>query len=78
MFQFYARNGTRKVLICVIPSGIDSVLTGTRGGTQLRSLLADLDSKQEVMLMGHTVPMEVVLRVRTFDANVYGVFQEPL
>ncbi|HUP28342.1 MAG TPA: ATPase, partial [Chloroflexia bacterium] len=36
---------------------------------------ATLDSKQEVMVMGHAVPMEVVLRVRSFDANFYRSLQ---
>ncbi|MFL5733951.1 MAG: ATP-binding protein [Chloroflexia bacterium] len=63
--------GTRVTALLNDEKDIDAVFTGIRGGTQLRSLLSTLDSKQEVMIMGHAVPMEVVLRVRSFDAALY-------
>jgi DNA helicase HerA-like ATPase len=67
--------GTRITALLNDDRDIDSVFTGIRGGTQLKNLLATLDSKQEVMLMGHAVPMEVVLRVRTFDTNFYNALK---
>jgi hypothetical protein len=42
------------------------VFTGTRGG-HFKNILATLDTKQEVLVFGHAVPMEVVLRTRNFD-----------
>ena len=63
--------GTRVTALLNDERDIDAVFTGIRGGSQLKSLLTTLDSKQEVMLMGHAVPMEVVLRVRSFDADFY-------
>jgi DNA helicase HerA-like ATPase len=67
--------GTRVTALLNDEKDIDAVFTGIRGGSQLKALLATLDSKQEVMLMGHAVPMEVVLRVRSFDAEFYRSLQ---
>ncbi|HET6314572.1 MAG TPA: ATP-binding protein [Chloroflexia bacterium] len=63
--------GTRVTALLNDDKDIDAVFMGIRGGGQLKALLATLDSKQEVMVMGHAVPMEVVLRVRSFDADFY-------
>jgi DNA helicase HerA-like ATPase len=63
--------GTRVTALLNDDHDLDAVFTGIRGGSQLKSLLTTLDSRQEVMVMGHAVPMEVVLRVRSFDADFY-------
>jgi hypothetical protein len=63
--------GTRVTALLNDDKDIDAVFMGIRGGGQLKALLATLDSKQEVMVMGHAVPMEVVLRVRSFDTDFY-------
>jgi DNA helicase HerA-like ATPase len=67
--------GTRITALLNDEKDIDAVFTGIRGGSQLKALLASLDSKQEVMVMGHAVPMEVVLRVRSFDQAFYSSLQ---
>lgn len=67
--------GTRITALLNDEKDIDAVFTGIRGGGQLKALLATLDSKQEVMVMGHAVPMEVVLRVRSFDTAFYNSLQ---
>lgn len=67
--------GTRVTALLNDDKDIDAVFMGIRGGSQLKALLATLDSKQEVMIMGHAVPMEVVLRVRSFDADFYRSLQ---
>jgi hypothetical protein len=67
--------GTRITALLNDEKDIDAVFTGIRGGSQLKALLATLDSKQEVMVMGHAMPMEVVLRVRSFDSNFYNSLQ---
>jgi DNA helicase HerA-like ATPase len=68
--------GTRITALLNDEKDIDAVFTGIRGGSQLKALLATLDSKQEVMVMGHAVPMEVVMRVRSFDTAFYKALQE--
>lgn len=67
--------GTRITALLNDEKDIEAVFTGIRGGSQLKALLATLDSKQEVMVMGHAVPMEVVLRVRSFDSDFYNSLQ---
>ncbi len=68
--------GTRMTHLLNDEKDIDAVFTGVRGGSQLKALLATLDSKQEVMVMGHAVPMEVVMRVRSFDTEFYKSLQD--
>ena len=68
--------GTRITALLNDEKDIDAVFMGIRGGSQLKALLATLDSKQEVMIMGHAVPMEVVMRVRSFDQELYKSLQE--
>ena len=67
--------GTRITALLNDETDIDAVFTGIRGGSQLKTLLATLDSKQEVMVMGHAVPMEVVMRVRNFDTDFYNALK---
>ncbi|MPZ15278.1 MAG: DUF87 domain-containing protein [Chloroflexi bacterium] len=50
---------------------IEAMLAGVSGAGHLRSVLASLDSQQEAMLLGHAVPMPVVVKVRTIDDQFY-------
>ena len=47
------------------------MLTGISGAQSLRSVLASLDSKQQALLMGHAVPMPVVVQSRTYDDDAF-------
>ncbi len=62
--------GTRITALLSDERDIDAVFTGTRGG-HFKNILATLDTRQEVLIFGHAVPMEVVLRTRTFDEAFY-------
>ena len=37
----------------------------------LRNVLASLDTKQQAIILGHAVPMPVVIRTRTYDETFY-------
>jgi len=50
---------------------IDAVLTGVSGATALRGVLASLDSKQQALLLGHAVPMPVVIKTRTYGDDAF-------
>jgi DNA helicase HerA-like ATPase len=50
---------------------IDAVLTGVAGRTVLRGVLESLDTKQQILMAGHAVPMPVVLRTRRYDEAFY-------
>ena len=45
---------------------IDAVLGGVSGGRELRSVLAKLETKQQALILGHAVPMPVVVRTETY------------
>jgi len=46
---------------------IEAVLTGVGNRSFLRGALESLDTRQQVLLMGHAVPMPVVIRTRKYD-----------
>ncbi|MFG6100883.1 DUF87 domain-containing protein [Leptothoe sp. EHU-05/26/07-4] len=64
--------GTRITALLNDEKDIDAIFTGVSGGQNLRSVLAKLDSKQQALLLGHAVPMPVVVRTRPYDASFYA------
>lgn len=50
---------------------IAAVLTGVASANHLRGVLASLDSKKQVLLLGHAVAMPVVIQTREYDAAFY-------
>ena len=50
---------------------IDAVLTGVSGRRALRGALESLDTREQVLLMGHAVPMPIVIQTRTYDEEFY-------
>jgi len=63
--------GTRITALLNDDKDIDAIFTGVSGGQSLRSVLAKLDSKQQALVLGHAVPMPVVVRTRPYDADFY-------
>ena len=45
---------------------VAAVLSGIHGSQQLRSVLSRLNTKQEALILGHAVPMPVVVRTREY------------
>ncbi|MEM7065328.1 MAG: ATP-binding protein [Cyanobacteria bacterium P01_B01_bin.77] len=64
--------GTRITALLNDEKDIDAIFTGVSGGQNLRSVLAKLDSKQQALLLGHAVPMPVVVRTRPYNADFYA------
>ncbi|MDJ0900779.1 MAG: ATP-binding protein [Xenococcus sp. MO_188.B8] len=64
--------GTRVTCLLNDEKDIDAIFTGVSGAQGLRSVLAKLDSKQQALLLGHAVPMPVVVRTRAYDAQFYS------
>jgi DNA helicase HerA-like ATPase len=46
---------------------IEGVLTGVGNRSFLRGALESLDTREQVLLMGHAVPMPIVVRTRKYD-----------
>jgi DNA helicase HerA-like ATPase len=63
--------GTRITALLNDEKDIAAVLTGVSGTDGLRSVLASLDSKQQALVLGHAVPMPVVVRTREYGEEFY-------
>ncbi len=63
--------GTRITALLNDEKDIDAVFTGVSGGNGLRAVLASLDTRQQALVLGHAVPMPVVIRTRPYDAAFY-------
>ena len=72
--------GTRITCLLNDEKDIDAVLTGVNGARELRGVLASLDSKQQALVLGHAVPMPVLIKTRTYDDDVFraamGTFRQ--
>jgi hypothetical protein len=64
--------GTRITALLNDEKDIDAIFTGVSGAQSLRSVLAKLDSKQQALLLGHAVPMPVMIRTRPYDDRFYA------
>ncbi|WP_353929108.1 ATP-binding protein [Okeanomitos corallinicola TIOX110] len=64
--------GTRITALLNDEKDIDAIFTGVSGAGGLRSVLAKLDSKQQALILGHAVPMPVVVRTRPYDSVFYA------
>lgn len=64
--------GTRITALLDNERDINAVLTGISGAGGLREVLARLDTKQQAIIMGHAVPMPVVVKTRSYDAALYS------
>jgi DNA helicase HerA-like ATPase len=67
--------GTRVTALLDNERDINAVMNGVSGAGGLREVLARLDTKQQAIIMGHAVPMPVVIRSRNYDAAFYAALQ---
>ncbi len=58
--------GTRITCLLDDEADIRAVFSGISGAGALREVLARLDTRQQALIMGHAVPMPVVVRTRTY------------
>ncbi|MNT40843.1 AAA-like domain protein [compost metagenome] len=63
--------GTRITALLNDDKDIDAVFTGVAGGQHLRTVLSQLDPKQQALVLGYAVPMPVVVRTRDYDEQFY-------
>jgi DNA helicase HerA-like ATPase len=64
--------GTRLTALLTEENDIKAVFTGVSGGEHLRAVLASLDSKKQALILGHAVPMPVVVRTREYDETFFA------
>jgi DNA helicase HerA-like ATPase len=58
--------GTRVTCLLDNENDIRAVFTGVSGAQALREVLARLDTQQQALILGHAVPMPVVVRTRAY------------
>jgi DNA helicase HerA-like ATPase len=63
--------GTRVTCLLDNEADVRAVLSGVSGAGGLREVLARLDTRQQALILGHAVPMPVVVRTRDYDAALY-------
>ncbi len=51
---------------------IEAVLSGVGSRNAIRAGIASLDTKQQIMIFGHAVPMPISLRSRTYDSTFFA------
>ncbi|MCZ7546465.1 MAG: ATP-binding protein [Anaerolineae bacterium] len=64
--------GTRVTALLDNERDIAAVLTGVSGAGGLREVLARLNTKQEAIILGHAVPMPVVVHTRDWGPELYA------
>ncbi|XFA73303.1 DUF87 domain-containing protein [Thermosynechococcaceae cyanobacterium Okahandja] len=70
--EIMSQIGTRITALLNDEKDIEAIFTGVAGSHQLRSVLAKLDSKQQALVLGHAVPMPVVIQTRSYDDTFYA------
>jgi DNA helicase HerA-like ATPase len=64
--------GTRVTCLLDNEADIRAVFSGVSGAGALREVLARLDTRQQALILGHAVPMPVVVRTRDYDQSLYA------
>ncbi|MEA3460125.1 MAG: ATP-binding protein, partial [Chloroflexota bacterium] len=55
---------------------IEAVLTGMADRSTLKGALASLDTREQMLLMGHALPMPIVIQARKYDEEFYQAVGE--
>ncbi len=69
--EIISQIGTKIVAQLSDEKDISSVLTGINNASHLRSILATLDTKKQVLVLGHAVAMPVVIQTREYNEAFY-------
>ncbi len=67
--------GTRLTALLTEENDIKAVFTGVSGAEHLRAVLSSLDSKKQALILGHAVPMPVVVRTREYDEAFFAAMR---
>lgn len=68
--------GTKIVAQLNDEKDIQAVLNGVNNANQLRTVLAGLETKKQVILIGHAVAMPVVIQTREYDEKFYSAVMQ--
>ncbi len=69
--EILSQIGTRVTALLNDDKDIDAVFTGVSGGNTLKTVLSQMDPKQQALILGYAVPMPVVVKTRSYNADFY-------
>ncbi len=73
--EIISQLGTKIIAQLSDEQDIQAVLTGTAHAHHLKTVLATLDTKKQVLILGHAVTMPVVVQTREYDEIFYAEMQ---
>ncbi|MBI4836085.1 MAG: ATP-binding protein [Candidatus Abawacabacteria bacterium] len=73
--EILSQIGTRIVAMLNDPDDIEAVFTGVSDKQSLKYWLSTLDSKKQVLLLGHALPIPTQVRVCEYDEEFYKTLQ---
>lgn len=74
--EIISQIGTKIVAQLNDEKDIAAVLTGVNNSSNLKSVLATLDSKKQALLLGHALTMPVVVQTREYDEQFYSAMAD--
>lgn len=69
--EILSQIGTRITALLNDDKDIDAIFTGVSGGNTLKTVLSQLDPKQQALILGYAVPMPVVVKTRSYNTDFY-------
>jgi DNA helicase HerA-like ATPase len=73
--EIMSQLGTKITCLLDNEKDVDSVMAGVSGKSELKSVLSRLETKQQALIFGHSVPMPVVIKTREYgSADSYKSF----
>lgn len=74
--EILSQLGTRITGLLTDPADIDAVLSGTGDRSALRAMLASLEPTRQCMVVGHAVPMPIILSTRQYGPELKELLKE--
>jgi DNA helicase HerA-like ATPase len=73
--EIISQIGTKIVAQLSDERDIQSVFNGVNNASNLKTVLSSLDSKKQILLLGHAIPMPIVVETRSYDNEFYKAMQ---
>ncbi|MEZ4523911.1 MAG: ATP-binding protein [Thermomicrobiales bacterium] len=74
--EILSQLGTRITGLLTDPADIDAVLSGTGDRSSLRAMLASLEPSRQCMVVGHAMPMPIILSTREYSHDLKALVEE--
>ncbi len=75
--EIISQLGTKIIAQLSDEKDIAAVLGGSAHSQELRGILAALDTRQQALILGHAVPMPIVVHTRAYDEKFYHAMTKP-